>query len=436
MSIWKDVILLQEGQPGKDPTKEQITATLDLLKKTVKNSKLFAGKVYLAGGAVRDMVMGVDPKDVDVVVELEDGGIKFAEFLARNLGIYRPNSNPVIFPKFGTAKVSLDKVVHNGIKLDGVDIEVVNTREEEYDPGSRKPTTKFGSIFSDVARRDLSINALLMDLMSGEILDLTGHGKEDIANGIIRTPSDPDKIFKEDPLRLLRAARFAGRYNYFVPDFMKDSIKKNAKELQLISGERIREELEKILTGKNPEVGMSYLYDLGLMPYVIPQIANDKQGTLLAVNAGKDYLGKLALMFEHLDPITGISKIGSKLKFSNEELGVIRAIVIAIQRIKKESYSDTSILRAGTDLFRSNNKRYIDLLKPLNSRVSELESFFSIGPIIHFSSEELMAKYGLKPGPILGKLLIYQKELWYNNPNITKEEAENKINLKLTSEKY
>jgi len=422
--IVKEALLLAEGSEGREPTKEQIDATFDLLKTLTQNTK-FSGKTYVAGGAVRDMVMGINPKDIDIVVEMEEGGIRFATYIAKRLGIFKEGSNPVTFPKFGTAKVSFDGVEHNGIKLDGIDVEVVNTREEEYEEGSRKPTTKFGTIKQDVFRRDLTINSLLMDLVSGEIVDLTGHGREDIAKGVIRTPSEPDRIFTDDPLRLLRAARFAGRYNYTMPDFMRDSIKKNAAQLETISKERIREELEKILSGSNPETGMAYLFDLGLVPFIIPQISNKKPESMEAAQRGVGFLGKLILMLKDLSPNT-VAGIARDLKFSNEQVTALSTVVEEMQRIST-NHTNASILRAGTNLYTRGYKEYIDMLKPLDKQVSQLEPYFSKGPVVYFTGDELMRALNLKPGPIVGKLINYQKNLWYENPEITGDEAMEKL---------
>lgn len=409
---------------GKEPSKEQIDATFDLLKSVTKQTR-FAGKVYVAGGAVRDMVMGLDPKDIDLVVELERGGIRFAEYLAQRLGIYKGASNPVIFPKFGTAKVALDGVVHNGVALDGVDVEVVNTRSEEYEPGSRKPTTRHGTIKQDVFRRDLTINSLLMDLVSGEIVDLTGMGRDDIAKGVIRTPSEPDRIFTDDPLRLLRAVRFAGRYDYSMPDFMVDSIKKNAPQLKTISRERVREELQKILSGANPEVGVRFLYDLGLMPFVLPEIADKKESSMEGARRGDGFIGKLILMLKDVAP-GKVVKAAKNLKFSNDEVAELQAVISAMQLIEKD-HSNASILKAGSDLYNAGYQDYVKYLLPLDKQVKQLQPYFSKGPVVHVPPNELMARFNIKPGKMIGRLVHLQKQMWYQNPEVSKEDVIRKI---------
>ena len=420
---------LAESSGKHEPSKEQIDATFDLLKGLVRDTK-WAKRVFVAGGAVRDQVMGLSPKDIDLVVEMEKGGIRFAEYIAQRLGIYKAGSNPVVFPAFGTAKVHFDGYVHNGVALDGVDVEVVNTRSEEYEPGSRKPTTRHGTIKQDVFRRDLTINSLLQNLVSGEIIDLTGKGQDDIAKGVIRTPSEPDRIFTDDPLRLMRAVRFAGRYNYTVPDFMVASIKKNAPGLKTISRERIREELEKILTGANPEVGLGFLYDLGLMSYVLPSLADKREETMEAARRGTDFMGKLILMLKSVPMAEVVKETKQGLKMSNDEVEMFEAVIGAMQLIERD-HSNASILKAGSDLFLAGMQDYIEYLKPLDKQVQQLEPFFSQGPKQHVNPGEMMKTFNLKPGRILGDLQRFQKDLWYENPRITKDEVLKKIEEKL-----
>jgi poly(A) polymerase len=219
---------------------------LEFLSKLLKNSP-FANRVYLCGGAVRDAVMGKDVKDIDLVVAEPDGGIKFAEWLTKKLGIHKPGANPVTFPRFGTAKLNLRGVKVGGVDLSDLDIEVVMTRGEEYTPGSRKPEVAYADLAKDAERRDFTVNALYKDLTTGETLDPTGKGFDDIQRGVIRTPTDPNITFKDDPLRMLRAIRFACKYNWKMPKSLVTALSENAHMLQHISSERIQDEFNKML---------------------------------------------------------------------------------------------------------------------------------------------------------------------------------------------
>ena len=186
----------------------------------------FKGRVFLAGGAVRDMEMGLIPKDLDVVVTGDiNSGMEFAVWATKTMGNYKEGSNPVLFPTYGTAKFTLKGITYKGVDLSDMDIESVATRKEEYTYGSRKPKVSSGELYDDITRRDFTVNSLLKDLSSGEILDLTGLGKADIKAGIVRTPLNPDKIFTDDPLRMLRAIRFAVKYQLETSDVHVERIK-------------------------------------------------------------------------------------------------------------------------------------------------------------------------------------------------------------------
>jgi poly(A) polymerase len=200
MSTIKSLIL--EGV--KEKTAE------DFIRLTIQGTE-WQGKVFAAGGYVRDQIRGANAKDLDLLVNAPDGGIAFANWITKKLGVHKDGSNPVTFPRFGTAKFNFPGVVHNGVDIGDLDIEAVMPRKEQYANDSRKPTVSAGTLADDVERRDFTVNSLLKDLSSGEILDLTGLGKADIKAGIIRTPLNPDVIFTDDPLRMLASYSFHGQ---------------------------------------------------------------------------------------------------------------------------------------------------------------------------------------------------------------------------------
>jgi len=203
----------------------------------------FAAKTYFAGGCVRDYlclnrfgrsltqpVKG----DVDITVEIEHGGIKLAEFLLPVL----QGSDFQTFPEFGTAKMRYKNIV----------LEFVATRKEIYNNNSRYPKTSFGTLQDDVLRRDFTINALLMEIMTGEIIDLTGLGVSDLENRIIRTVGDPLLKFREDPLRMLRALRFVLRFDYCIEAETHSAMVIQAKNINRLSKTSIRNEFAKMLS--------------------------------------------------------------------------------------------------------------------------------------------------------------------------------------------
>ena len=169
----------------------------------------FEGNVYAVGGSVRDYVMEQEIKDIDYVVSLPDGGIRLAEFLDNKC----LTSTPVVkYERYGTAMVRLSEFPNENI-------EFVQTRSEKYSKDSRNPETEYGSIEEDALRRDLTINALYFNISTGKIVDPTGWGMFDIENHTIRTTTDPDKVFEDDPLRILRVIRFAARFGWVMESF-------------------------------------------------------------------------------------------------------------------------------------------------------------------------------------------------------------------------
>lgn len=247
---------------------------LEFLKNKIQGTQ-WENKLFLAGGAVRDEIMGKVPKDLDfTVIGSLDAGINFATWLANQLGIFKQDSNPVIYPKFGTAKLSLN---NNNANIPPLELEFVAPRKESYTPGSRKPIVAAGGIEDDALRRDLTINSLLKNVSTGEILDISGKGVEDIKSGIIRTTQEPELIFKEDPLRMLRAIRFACKYGFEFDTNVLKGIKKNAELINNISSERIRDEIDKILVSQDPKKGFRLLKATGLLSHIVGEF-NDAVG--------------------------------------------------------------------------------------------------------------------------------------------------------------
>ena len=239
----------------------------------------FENKVYAVGGAIRSYLMGDLIKDIDLVIELPDGGVKLAEFLKET----GKCSNIVIYPTFGTAMFHLNMFPDE-------EIECVMTRGEKYlDSGSRNPTVTFSPLNEDASRRDLTINALYYNISEKSIIDPTGYGKNDIANCIIRTPRDPNETFIDDPLRILRCVRFAERTNFTITDDVYSAMKKNIDRLSIISKERIRDEFVKILSHKMATKSIGVLMDIGAMKYIIPELIDTKGCTQNEYHFGDVY---------------------------------------------------------------------------------------------------------------------------------------------------
>lgn len=221
------------------------------------------GHIYAVGGCVRDEIMGGEIKDIDMCVTQQGGGVRFAEWLHEN--DYTTNS-VTLYPNYGTAMLHLKA-------FPDVELEFVQTRKEKYvDHTSRNPETAFGTMEEDCMRRDLTINALYSSISTGEIIDITGKGVDDIKNHVVRTPNAPDIIYDDDPLRILRCIRFASRYGWEIEEETYAGMLRNVERLAIITSERIRDELNKMLTCKHPVMAMELLRKTGAMHYVIPEL--------------------------------------------------------------------------------------------------------------------------------------------------------------------
>ena len=216
-------------------------------------------KAFVVGGFVRDILLKRPNKDIDIVVE--GNGIDFAKKVANKLENVQGLS---VFKNFGTAM----------IKLDDYELEFVGARKESYRAESRKPIVEDGSIAEDQERRDFTINAMsisLNDADFGELIDPFG-GQKDVVNGILKTPLHPDQTYSDDPLRMMRAIRFASQLHFRIEEGSFDSIKKNQERLSIVSAERINIELNKIMESPQPSVGLELLYLTGIMKQVLPEV--------------------------------------------------------------------------------------------------------------------------------------------------------------------
>ena len=236
---------------------------LDYIKNIIKGRE-FDGHVYSVGGCERDKHLGLQEiKDIDLVVDLKDGGIRFARWL-HSYGLV---DNVVVYENFGTAMFKLNAFPDE-------EIEVVHTRKETYrDKNSRNPETAFGTINEDCFRRDFTINSLYHNISTDEDLDLTGMGLTDVEMGVIRTCADPDIIFSDDPLRIMRAVRFASKLGFVMEKETVNGIVKYAKRLEIISQERITDEFNKILMSANPVLGFEMLKDYGILDVIMPEVS-------------------------------------------------------------------------------------------------------------------------------------------------------------------
>lgn len=231
---------------------------ITLFKKIKNLAKAMDYPLYIVGGWVRDQILERPSKDMDFLV-IGDG-LEFAERLGIELG----NVKVHLFKTYGTAS----------IKYGEYDLEFVGARKESYVKESRNPVIEIGSFEDDLDRRDFTINTLAISLNEdnfGELIDRFD-GLVDLEDKRIKTPLDPDITYSDDPLRMMRAIRFATQLGFTIEKNSFNAIKKNAERIEIISKERITDELNKIILSKKPSVGFILLEKSGLLPYIFPEM--------------------------------------------------------------------------------------------------------------------------------------------------------------------
>lgn len=237
----------------------KITLKDDIFKKLGSTADVLQLEAYVVGGYVRDLFLNRNSKDIDVVVVGD--GIEFAKTFANRL---HHKFDFAVFKNFGTAMV----------KTDEWEVEFVGARKESYTRNSRKPQVEAGSLEDDQKRRDFTINAMAISLNKatfGQLIDPFG-GQLDLEKRNIRTPLEPGITFSDDPLRMMRAIRFASQLSFDIFPETFQSIKQNAERIGIISAERISEELNKILLSPKPSIGLNLLFESGLLKLIFPEL--------------------------------------------------------------------------------------------------------------------------------------------------------------------
>ena len=426
---------------------------LSILKKIAQAATGLQVPCYLIGGFVRDSVIGRNTKDIDIVC-IGDG-IALAHAVAE---LFTPKPMVNYFKNFGTAQIKI---------LDD-EIEFVGARKESYIYESRKPQVEAGTLKDDQDRRDFTMNALAISLNQedfGELLD-PFNGIEDIKQKIIKTPLPPAQTFIDDPLRMMRAIRFAAQLNFTIEEKTFDAIGENKERIKIVSGERIADELNKILLCKKPSMGFDLLYKSGLLKIIFPQMVAlagaeyiDGKGhkdnfyhTLQVVDNVAEHTDDLwlrwaAVLHDIAKPATKkfeeghgwtfhghevlggrmVPKIFAQLKLpQNEKMRFVRKLVELHLRpisLTKENITDSAIRRllfdAGDDFdslmalcnadITSKNKqkvkRYLENFEMVRQRCAEVEASDQVRnwqPPI--TGELIMETFNLPPGRVVGDL--------------------------------
>lgn len=453
---------------------EKLKKLTDLLQNSIKGTH-FEGKVYYVGGCVRDLLLNREVKDIDIVVAMRNGGILFATYMAMKNLCFIKGCNPVVFETYGTAKFQLYK----DEDLKDIEIECVQTRKEQYHSESRNPDTVFGTIQEDAKRRDLTINALYYNISDEKIYDFNGVGFYDIYNQVIRTPSEADLIFSDDPLRILRVIRFSSKLGWGIDKDTWLGIIKNVDRLSIVSKERINDELSKILLCKKPSVGIRKMYYSGVLSKVLPDIYDTTEvyesknpmvttfdHTMDVLDETQPYIeSRLAALFHDVGKIMGdkvkpdnldefsADVTAADLKMMKFPNYIIKSVETAIKyhRVFKQ-YQDGTLpsdkkirkfinicgkdLGTVVDLMNANNyhttygKKTHQVLDILN-RIEELEDIDKMTNVkLPINGKDIMKEFNIKGGPTIGTLLNAVKDSYFENPSITKEEC-----LKIAEEK-
>ncbi len=226
-----------------------------------RQAAILGVRAFVIGGYVRDFFLGRPCTDIDIVAE--GSGIELANAVAQELGL-----KTTVFKNFGTAM----------LRYRGLEVEFVGARKESYRQDSRKPLVEDGSIEDDQKRRDFTVNAMAFSLQAhdyGEVID-PFNGLQDLQDKIMRTPLDPDVTYSDDPLRMIRAIRFATQLGFSIEKNSFESIKRNASRISIVSQERITDELQKIMAADKPSTGFVLLEKSGLLKIILPQLAHLK----------------------------------------------------------------------------------------------------------------------------------------------------------------
>ena len=432
-------------------------SVVDKLIKIAKDNNFI---IYAVGGFVRDIILNREPNDLDIMVEGENAGIEFSKIVAEKLNIHPP----VTFEKFATSKLFIEDK----------EIEFIMPRKEYYEQNSRNPQTEIGTLEQDALRRDFTVNALFLRLNDFQLLDLTKKGLEDIKGKIIRVTDESasDIIFEQDPLRTLRAVRQSFQLNFTIEAKTYQSMKNKAERIKIVSGERIAEEINKILLVEKPSKAFDMLDDIGLLEILFPELKQtqnvkqpeqyhdkDVYGHTMDVvdNIKADLVLRMSALFHDIGKPQTQSINNGKISFINHEsvssdlakqiLGrlkysadFIKKVCFLIQnhmypKMYNSAWKDSSVRKFANKLGdNTENIRLLNIADDKNfknelfDRVELLKKENMLMPEEElFNGNELIELFNKPAGKWINDVKEYIRNLQFENPKISKKEVLKKL---------
>ena len=432
-------------------------SVVDKLIKIAKDNNFI---IYAVGGFVRDIILNREPNDLDIMVEGENAGIEFSKIVAEKLNIHPP----VTFEKFATSKLFIEDK----------EIEFIMPRKEYYEQNSRNPQTEIGTLEQDALRRDFTVNALFLRLNDFQLLDLTKKGLEDIKGKIIRVTDESasDIIFEQDPLRTLRAVRQSFQLNFTIEAKTYQSMKNKAERIKIVSGERIAEEINKILLVEKPSKAFDMLDDIGLLEILFPELKQtqnvkqpeqyhdkDVYGHTMDVvdNIKADLVLRMSALFHDIGKPQTQSINNGKISFINHEsvssdlakqiLGrlkysadFIKKVCFLIQnhmypKMYNSAWKDSSVRKFANKL--GDNTENIRLLNIADDKNFKNELFDRVELVKKenmlmpeeelFNGNELIELFNKPAGKWINDVKEYIRNLQFENPKISKKEVLKKL---------
>ena len=462
-----------------------------LLKFLLKGTP-FQNKAFAVGGYVRDEVLGLEAKDLDIVVEIQGGAEKLTKFIHSvfSTDISTPRQMGAAYPIWEiTFK---DDVIFDGetYKTAGAVIQFADTQKEMFpDDSSRQRTVEYGTLGEDVERRDFTVNMLMKDLSSGELKDLTGVSIQDIKDGVLRghPAVNFDKILSDDPLRMIRLVRFQVKYGWAVPMSVLKAVKRNAARINIVSAERIRDELIKIMNLGKLAQAVKMMKAIGLLQHILPEVqtlgetehemknGHHQEGdvlkhTLLVLqNAKPGVESQLAALLHDIGKpasqevvegtirFIGHEKVGGeiteaimrRLKFDNDVVGKVRTMVESHMRPHHLTRDDEvgpkalrkfiqdvgeELVEAILDLAEADSLGTLpaqNVIPGLRERIEEVKKPAAQAEKLPLDGNDIQRLLGVKPGREVGMALKFLKDENYEwalaGKVMTKADAEKLI---------